>query len=233
MNAASIAALMIAGMTPPSGSSDTGFHQGVIQSWDELTGLNTVKVNGVVLTNLKTIQGGIGVMYVPDDVVAIFRYQSNYFVWGKIAAPGASAATQIRSNRVAAFVNASPQAFGDLPASFGPELQNVYIGSSRRCLVVHSCEINVSQSELFQAVQVRGASTINVETGITDAFLSFLGGNGLGLQISQSVTASTVVTAANGLNQGFNTFTCKYKIAVAGTGTAAAVNNRVLTVIPF
>ena len=214
-------------LAPPAGNgSDIGFVTATVQSWDEISGTNTVVLaGGVVISNLKSIQ--------PGDVVGLKRVGNSYLVEGRIVTPGSSSGNQIRSARVATLVNTGAQGFGDLPGSYGPELVNVYIGSSRRCLVIHSAELTVSQSSIFQGVQITGASSIAVETGVTDAYLSFINGAGLGLQIDQSVTASTFVTAANGLNQGFNTFTAKYKITLTGTGTGAVANNRVLTVIPF
>ncbi len=78
----------------------------------------------------------------------------------------------------------------------------------------------------FQAVQVSGESSLAVETAVTDAYLKGIVGT------AGSAAATTFVTAANGLKQGMNTFTCKYKATVSGAQTVQ-VNNRVLTVIPF
>lgn len=222
-------------LAPPQGNgSDLGFVTAQVQSWDEISGTNTVVLaGGVVISNLKSIQPGIGVQLQPGDIVGLKRVGNSYLVEGRIVTPGSGSGNLIRSARVATLVNTGAQAFGDLPGSFGPQLVNVYIGSSRRCLVIHSAELSVSQSAIFQGITVTGSSSIAVETGITDAYLSFLSGAGLGLVIDQSVTASCLVTAANGLNQGFNTFTAKYKITLSGGGTGATANNRVLTVIPF
>jgi hypothetical protein len=230
-----IAEFINAALAPPQGNgSDLGFVTATVQSWDEISGTNTVVLaGGVVISNLKSIQPGIGVQYQPGDVVGLKRVGNSYLVEGRITTPGAGSGNQIRSARVATLVNTGAQAFGDLPGSFGPQLTNVYIGSSRRCLVIHSAELTVSQSGGFQGIQVTGASSIAVETGITDVYTDWFGGAGLGIVLDQSVTASTLVTAANGLNQGFNTFTAKYKVTLNGTGTGAQFNNRVLTVIPF
>lgn len=235
MDAAGIAALITAGTTPPKGSADIGYHTGQIVSWDESSGTNVVQVQGVNLSNLKTLQGGIGILYQAGDVVGVFRFQTTYFVLGKVAAPGAGAANQIRSNRVQS-LNSVPLGggFAALSASPGPVLNNVYIGSSRRCLVVHSVEVSVFGTTTdafatgtgYQGVAVSGASTMAVETAVTDAFLATRWAG------QASVTATTLVTAANGLNSGFHTFTCLYK-ASADTGLLVDVNNRVLTVIPF
>ena len=230
-----IAEFLNAALAPAQGNgSDIGFVTATVQSWDEISGTNTlVLAGGVVISNLKSIQPGLGVQLQQGDVVGLKRVGNSYLVEGRIVTPGSGSGNLIRSARVATNVTAGPFGFGDLPGSYGPELVNVYIGSSRRCLVIHSCELGVSQAAGVQAIQVSGASSIAVETAITDAFLNFVGGAGLGMSIFQSVTATTLVTAANGLNQGFNTFTAKYKVTVNGGGTGATFNNRVLTVIPF
>jgi hypothetical protein len=214
---------------PASSSSSVGWRTGVIESWDELTGLNSVRVEGQSLPNLRVLSTGLVTPFQIGDVVGIEVIGTQYFILGRIRAPGAGAAERIASSRIQVQNNnVPPQAFGDLP-NHGPEV-TMFIGSARRVLVVHSCEMGVNQSSGYQGVQVTGASNIAVETAITDAFLAFVGS---GANIFQSVTATTVVTAANGLKQGVNTFTCKYKVTVSGTGTGVDFNNRVLTVIPF
>lgn len=230
---AEIAQMLLAGgqsLAPAQGPGDLTFHMGVIQAWDELSGVNTVVVNGVGLSNLKTVQPGIGSLYSAGDVVALMRFQSTYFVFGRIGSAGAGNANQIRSIRVASLQTVTATSFGDIGAGagqFGPDLQNVYIGSSRRCLVLHSAELTIAPGTaggVFQAVQVTGASNFAVETAITDCYS--VTPNGL----DASFTATTLVTSVEGLNQGFHRFTCKYK----KSGTALAqVNNRILTVIPF
>lgn len=208
---------------------------GLITAWDESSSSNTVLVNGTSLNNLLVLQNGIGVIYQPGDTVFLLKMQDSYVIMGKVAAAGASAATQIRSSRVQS-LNAVPLggSFAALSGSPGPVLTNVYIGSSRRCLVIHSVEVSIFGSTTdafatgtgYQGVAVSGASTMAVETAITDAFLASRWAG------QASVTATSLVTAANGLNSGFNTFTCLYK-ASADTGLLVDVNNRVLTVIPF
>lgn len=227
-----MAAMLAAGAAQQGsaqGPGDLTFHMGTVQSWDELSGTNTVVVNGVPLSNLRTLQPGIGSLYTVGDVLGLLRFQSTYFVLGRIGAAGAGNANQVRSDRVASLQTVTSTSFGDIgggAGQFGPDLQNVYIGSSRRCLVIHSAELTISNAAggVFQAVQVTGASNFAVETAITDAYWVGPGST------DGSFTATTLVTSANGLNQGFHRFTCKYKKSGAGT---TQVNNRVLTVIPF
>lgn len=221
-----IADLIGQALTTNTGPEDVAIHTGQIQSWDSQSGVNAVMVNGVILTNLKSIQGGVAVAYTAGDTVMLVRKQTQYFILGKVTAPGGSAGSAIQSQRVASLQTVTATSFGDLAGSFGPEV-SVYIGSSRRCLVIHSCEITISGAAAaggFQAIQVSGASSIAVETGVTDAYwVGPIGTDG-------TFSATCLVTEVNGLRTGLNTFTCKYK--KTGTGTVQ-VNNRVLTVIPL
>lgn len=230
-----LAALIAEAGQGPSGSEDLSNYTGQILAWDEISGTNVVHVNGGDIPNMRVIQSGVGVAYQVGDVVNITRRGTQWFINGKVGAPGAGAGNQIRSQRVAS-LRTLPLggAFADISGSFGPEVANVTIGSSRRCLVVHSFEVSISGStadwfargSAYQAVQVSGASNLAVETAITDAYAK------IPFASEGSFTASTLVTAANGLNPGLNTFTCKYR-AAADAGLVVQVNNRVLTVIPF
>jgi hypothetical protein len=87
-SAADIAALMVAGMAPPAGNSDIGFHQGVVQSWDELTGVNTVLVNGTSRSNLKCLSIGAGISLTAGDTVGLLRFQSTTSFSAGLRPPG-------------------------------------------------------------------------------------------------------------------------------------------------
>ncbi|MEC3975081.1 hypothetical protein [Amycolatopsis sp. H20-H5] len=222
MNAADIASLLAAGTAAPTGPEDIATYTGRIVTWDELSGVNTVEVNGVILSNLRVIQSGIGVAYQPDDVVMVVRKQTQYFIWGKVGAPGAGAANQIRSGLVVAEESQSDTAGGyvDLP-SYGPELRDVYIGSSRRCLVLVKAAVHVTNCTAIANFRVTGASTVSPNA----ASSAYLGAP----EATMSASSQLLLTAADGLNQGLHTFTMKYRVD-SGTGGFA---NRVLTVIPF
>lgn len=228
-----IAALMIAGLTPPSGNGDIGFHQGVIQSWDELSGVNTLTVNGSTVSNVKTFQTGIGVPYFAGDVVGLFRFQSTYFILGKVTAPGGTQANQIKSATVDTYQTTGSTSFSDL-ATVGPQV-TVNIGSSRRCLVLHGARVSCSGNPVAQYIggsvgfQVTGASSIGAGFGAMVEQLSANATSGAGFTIH--TTKSTLLTSADGLNAGSNTFTCKYYSEVATPVTGFAV--RTITVIPF
>lgn len=232
MDAAGIAALITAGNAPPTGSSDIGFHTGQIVSWDESSGTNVVTVQGVNLSNLKALQGGIGILYQAGDVVGIIRFQTTYFVLGKVAAPGAGAANQIRSAAVNTAVNnVNVAQWNDLPGSPGPTLSNVYIGSSRRCLVLMTCLMDVSGVEGYMSVAISGASTIapSGNTGLQTGFIGIPSGAPV---VTAQSAANFVLTSTDGLNSGFHTFTAKYGVFISG-GTGVNFLRRSMTVIPF
>ena len=86
-NAAEIASLITQGIRPPSGTQDVSFHTGVIKTWDPTSGVNSVEVNGVILSNLDSQQNGMGVSYLPGDVVTVRRVQTKYTIEGRASAP--------------------------------------------------------------------------------------------------------------------------------------------------
>jgi hypothetical protein len=228
MDAAGIAALITAGTAPPTGSSDIGFHTGQIVSWDESSGTNVVTVQGVNLSNLKALQGGIGVLYQAGDVVGIIRFQTTYFVLGKVAAPGAGAASQIKTaNVVTGELANTTNAWADL-ATVGPTISNFYVGSSRRVLMLFSVNVVSNCGYGYMGVQVSGASTMSPGT---PAGTSIGSGHSItGQYTSNTVTGVRVYTAADGLNQGFHTFQAKYQ----GPGPiSTTMSNRSIVLIPF
>ncbi|PXY17342.1 hypothetical protein [Prauserella flavalba] len=234
MRSDDIAALLVAGMQQQvTGATLLGWHTGVVLSWDDLTGLNTVEIKGQAFTNLKVLTTGAVQPFQDGDVVGVLRVGTQYFILGKIRAPGAGAGERIVSDRVAQLAAVpNTNIYGDLPGSYGPEV-TVYIGSQRRALVIHSCEIEIANipvldesGQVHQGVQITGATNVPPASAVTNAYLKGPAG------VGGSATATTFVTADNGLRQGVNTFTCKYRGTAEGN-QSLHVNNRVLTVIPF
>jgi hypothetical protein len=216
-----------------NGRPKVQWHKGLVESWDDETGSNSININGASVPDVSVLSTGAVQPFQDGDSVGVILVGSVPFIIGKVREPGSGAAERIVSSRVASLQTVPlGGAFADLAASFGPEV-TVYIGSARRCLVIHSCEVIVSgipvageEGAVYQAVQVSGESSLAVETAVTDAFFKAIAGG------AASVSATTFVTAANGLKQGMNTFTCKYKATADGSQTVQ-VNNRVLSVIPF
>jgi hypothetical protein len=219
-------------MVTASNKPSVTLHKATVEMWDDETASNSININGESIPDVSVLSSGAVQPFQDGDSVEVILVGSIPFILGKIREPGAGAAERIASSRVASQQNIPMGgSFADLAGSYGPEV-TLYIGSARRCLVIHSCEISIystidvnQQGEAYQAVQVSGESTLAVETAVTDAFLKGISGTWA------SVSATCLVTAANGLKQGLNTFTCKYRAAADGA-QLAQVNNRVLTVIP-
>jgi hypothetical protein len=95
-NASEIADLITRGIKGPQGPEDSAFHTGIVRSWDVLSGANTVEVNGVILPNLKALTAGIGVRYSAGDTVVLVRKQTQFFIMGRVSAPGGSSGSAIR-----------------------------------------------------------------------------------------------------------------------------------------
>lgn len=213
-SASDIAALMVAGMAPPAGNGDIGFHQGVIQSWDEITGVNTVIVNGTSLSNLKCLSIGAGIVLTPGDTVGLLRFQSTYFILGRVAAPGGGAALGTRQAYVGVTETTSSTTYTNL-ATVGPTVSNVYISSARRALVLITSQILAGNCYGYASVEVSGASNIagsDANTPLSMGGFDLVDTSSLG-RVASTGTATTVqiYDASTGLNQGLNTFTVKYR----------------------
>lgn len=231
MDSASIAALMVQGIQPATGPEDIALKTGTIMSWDPLTGLNVVKINGQNFSNLSAIAPGIGIAYNTGDTVMIQRKQNKYYIQGRVAAPGSTAGSSIQTG-----------SSGDLQTGLGttsgvwtsftgvaPAVP-VYISSSRRALVLWAADATVNGSDAEIGWRVDGASNINAGTF---AMTSVHTGNTGGTIHQGNVSGSYVITPQFGINQGLNTFTLQYRIGANVPGATAGIGNRVLTVIPL
>jgi hypothetical protein len=214
-----------------NGNSDIGIHTGTIVSWDEVTGLNSVLINGNTFNNLPVLSTSNSIMLSPGDVVQVERKQSQYFILGRVQAPGAGAALNWRSARINTQESTTSTTYTDL-TTVGPSVSNVYIGSSRRCIVLTTGRIGVSGNGGYFSFAVSGASTIAPD----DSRAAFTFGT---QQVTLANTNVTLLTAADGLNPGFHTFTMKYRFdsgtvfgGPPGTGPALFLI-RTITVMPF
>lgn len=198
-------------------------HQGTVLSWDSSTGTNTVEVGGTVLEDLPVLASTGTVLLAAGDVVGLLRYKSTYFVLGRIGVAG-EGALAIRAATVVAQEGTTSDSWGDL-ATVGPTLFDVYVGSTRRCLVFVSVEVSYGDGGGGAAsFHVSGASDIAPD-GVQSAFS---GSNAAG---SLSAAAFMVLTADDGLHEGLNNFRMKFKRYV-GTGEAKFRNRRIV-VQPF
>lgn len=67
--------------------AEVGFHQGLIQTWDATTGENTVLVNGALVSDLPILNTGEAVALRAGHVVGLLRFQTTYFILGRITLP--------------------------------------------------------------------------------------------------------------------------------------------------
>lgn len=224
MRSDDIAALMTAGMAQHAYSQESsylGFHQGVLTSFDEQSGLNTVVINGQPFANLRVLTTGAGITFTQGDTVAILRFQTTYFILGRVAAPGAGASLGVRVASWGVHEGAATDAnsFVDLDP-YGPELAGIYVSSARRALVWVSALVNATGSLAFAGVRVTGASDIE-----PTEFQALASGGWV------SASRALVFTAESGLNEGHNTFRLQYRVA-AGEAISEFRNAQII-VMPF
>lgn len=228
-----IARLITEGITGPTGGADAAWLTGTVLSWDETSQVNSVLVGQTAIPNMKTVQGGLGIQFNPGDTVMIVRKQTQYFIFGKITAPGGTNANLIKSATVNTRQATSSSSFVDL-GTVGPSV-NVNIGSSRRALVIANAGVETPPAVTGQylggwfTLAVTGASTL----GPSGASTPFFAGGFVDWQADGIFTCSQtwLVTAADGLNQGLNTFRMMYATPTAGQN--AFFSGRNISVIPF
>lgn len=222
-------------LSSPSGPEDSGWHTGIVRSWDELSGVNVVEVNGIALTNLKSSQTGIGVQYSTGDNVLILRKQTQYVVMGLLNLPGTQSANQIRYAEVSTPEATASTTYTDL-ATVGPTLSNVLIGSARRFLLMVNCRVFVSGTVAANTL-VGGDMTVNITGASTLAVVGTVSGIWMGNGVANGTGGgghfirTWVMTSSNGINQGLHTFTAQYRSRLAAP--TAQFSDRNITVIPF
>lgn len=209
--------------TPP----ELGLRQGVVIAWDSITGENVVRLGGVDLTDLPTLASTGTVLLGPGDVVGLLRYRSTWFVLGRIGVPG-QGAIGIRAATVVAEESTTSASYTDL-ATPGPVLNDVLIGSTRRSIVFIEGSASVIDGLAVMSFSVTGASSI-VAGGVPAP--ASIGVPTAG-QVVGSISAFTVLTAADGLNQGLNTFTVKYGLFSTANGDPAIFKDRKIALFPF
>lgn len=70
-----------------SQTSDVGFRQGTVLSWDGANGTNSVEVGGVTVQNIPVLNLGDFTILERGDVVALLRFQTTYFILGRVIPP--------------------------------------------------------------------------------------------------------------------------------------------------
>jgi hypothetical protein len=174
-------------------------------------------------------------------------------IWirGRVITPGATAAQQviapmtsslgravsaqvfadrIKSASVAANEATSSGTFGDLTTP-GPTV-TAEITDARAVVVIVTARIHAgvlgTTSGGLMGFDVSGASTLSFEQSHAAQNVRFFADEGI--SDTQRASALSLVTAADGLNAGTNTFTAKYATGGAGTATFQFRN---ITVIGF
>lgn len=223
MKSGDIAALLVQGFQQQAtGNTDVGYHLGVVKSWDDATGINTVTVSGNDFSNLRVITAGPAVNIGAGDTVVILRYQTSYFIMGKVAAPGAGAAIRAVSGFISAAGTTSSVPYADLP-TFGPSVQ-AYVGSSGAVLVSLSAHFQLDASTYgYMSVAMTGANT-----AVAQDFRAAVR-NLAGAPADDFGNSHSFMVQITGLTPGLTTFTAKYR----SSGANATFINRSLIVIPM
>lgn len=219
---------------PPSGDRDIGMRQGVILAWNDLTGQNLVDVEGQLFQDLDVQMSGIGISYAVNDVVNIVRRQSRYFIQGKVGAVNGSAGSGVQEVLLNYSDTVTSTGGGWIDVPSGVVSTQAYIGSSQKALVFWRADISANNSTGEVSWAVTGASSITVASHAGMSLV--LNANTVGTPstaVKQTTTGVYTARAAIGLNQGLNTFTLKYRVAVSGSGINAVFGSPQMTVIPL
>ncbi len=193
-------------------------------------------VNNTALSNLKAVQSGLPARYSVGDTVLIVRKQTQYFVFGKVAAPGGGAGSSPVGNTVGMSVDQADTAgaWVDLTGSAGPSV-STYIGSNRAALILWGFDYSGFQSSCQMGWDITGANTIGPGSLNNQiVFASLTSSVAPQYTMSQTVGAAYLMGNSVLLNQGLTTFTAKYKVSRGTPGpTQARISSRTLTVIPL
>ena len=244
-NAREIAELLTRGVRGPEGPEDAAFHTGTVVSWDNVSGANTININGTIVSNVRTLSAGIGIRFNAGETVVLIRKQSQFFILGKVGSTGGTTGSGILSSQ-GTFITTfgTGGAWGNPPSGAGPSV-NAYIGSSRSALVFFQCNIKCRvgdtgfASDVYDPLclaavsfEVTGASSIPADAWAGQTVLHqaefYNAGAGRMVAVLTTVSGSMSLFSGHGLNSGLNTFTMKYK-----TGQTAEFQYPSLTVVPL
>lgn len=240
-NADEIASLIIAGMAAPAGPEDGGDHTGVVITWDAISGVNTVSLNGTVLSNLKSLQLGIGVAYDPGDVVLIRRKQSQYYVVGKVAAPNTveNSSGSAALGAVGASGNVSTAgSWTGIDGGVAPPTVTVRIGSSA-IVSFGVARLNTNNSEVEVGLVLSGSSSWAPGSFAGQGIWAGNNNYANGGPMAVSAPSKTLFLRKNTGNingyfrPGVTTFTLQYKMTLYNNGTGVGIGSPWISVIPF
>lgn len=235
-DAAEIASLITQGTKPPQGNQDVSYHTGVVKSWDPVSGVNVVDVNGVLLTNLTSIQNGMGVSYMAGDVVQIQRVQTKYSIIGRASAPnGLTGSSPV--SLTGGFVSGYQTGVNYVPGPVGLS-PSVTVRVGNACLVMFGAQqINTNQSQVSISIAATGPITIAPAAfSGTQCIAGSRGTDTVTSAPSKQLMFYKNSTWANGTVMfvpGVYTFSLQFKVDIFGSGTGADIWFPWLTVIPF
>jgi hypothetical protein len=229
-----LAELVAAQHQAPQESAEIGYHTGVVQGWDQQTGANSVKIGGSAFVNLRCLTSGAGLLFAPGDTVVLMRLRTQYFILGRIAAPGAGAALSTRVGVAANLGGLADGSYGawrnlDTGEATGPNVASVYVGPARRCLVTVTAEIRCGPfTDVYIGFEVTGATTIPAAYSRAVRLDNWTSGS-----ISMGVSGTFLLDKdfSPSLNSGMHNFAAKYA-RWAGSGTADFINRHII-VNPF
>jgi hypothetical protein len=72
---------------PQDAEVEMGFRQGIVLSFDLVTGANTINMGGTILTNVPILNLSGTTVLMNGDVVGLLRSKTNYFILGHIIIP--------------------------------------------------------------------------------------------------------------------------------------------------
>lgn len=247
-----IADLLTQGIQGPTGADDSGWHVGQILTWSSSTGLNSVRINGSTLVNLKALTPSIGTEYAPGQTVLIVRKQTQYFILGPVTTPGAVGSTPpTQVDTVGGTISGTAGVWRDLDGGAGlsPSF-TVKLAPFQRCLFMFGssgtrcwgCSVECSLvvtgptgTNLLSTPGFRNGQTWLVTNQIS---LS----NNLRCPAMKTYFAKASAADAppevNDVTPGLNTVSLKYRFTVeagaAGAGTpTGTVGTPFIVAIPF
>lgn len=251
-SAAEIADLITAGVMGPQGSDDSGWHLGLILTWDSSTGLNSIRVNNATLNNLKALTPSLGTEYHSGQTVLVVRKQTQYFILGPVQTPGAVGSTPpTQKDGAGGTLSGTTGTWRDLDggASLSPSF-TVTLGPFQRCLFMWGAayvrmwgtevegslvvsspggQNQLATPALFNGQVYMTGNQISVSNNIrVPAFKTYL----------VQVAGANAVPANNAMIPGVQTVSIKYRLTTpagaggAGTPTATVVTPWLMA-IPF
>lgn len=232
-----IADLLSTGIKGPQGPDDSGYHTGIIRSWNNLTGANTVEINGVLLSNLRTLRAGITSQYNIGETVVVLRKQTQYFIMGRVAAVAAGGCSGIQSASNSNSVNYKQNLTPFYPAS-GVTVQ-AYLSSSCRALVIVKVKVTVyTYTDVSVGIQYKFSNGVTVPIGFVapDAIdeMAFATSPSTGDSVDGSINLLYMAKPEDGFLPGLTEFKTMCVVGDGSTGaTGVDIHQCNMVVIPL